>query len=282
VDCTVIICSYNNFAALEKALWGYEVQTYRDFEIIIADDGSDASFADGLRAYQHRSRLRIHHVWHPHNGYRQNAIFNKAITHATSEYLIFTDADVVPRADFVSAHCRLARPRRFLSGGSHLDLPIRLHQTLSMEDVQSQRIFSLPWLAQQGVQGAKFFWRLRPTGAVAYMLDVLAPRFNAFLGSCASAFRKDILAINGFDETYAYGGGDRDLGIRLANSGVYGIRYRHSLCYLHLAHGRPYRDEEVIRANRRLIAARRWAHVTSVEHGLANMKAVEESPVSVQ
>ncbi|MDR1092418.1 MAG: glycosyltransferase, partial [Prevotella sp.] len=37
----VIISTYNNPEWLKKTLWGYTCQTYSDFELIIADDGSD-------------------------------------------------------------------------------------------------------------------------------------------------------------------------------------------------------------------------------------------------
>ena len=36
---SVIISTYNNPAWLQKVIWGYECQTYKDFELIIADDG---------------------------------------------------------------------------------------------------------------------------------------------------------------------------------------------------------------------------------------------------
>ena len=37
---SVIFTTYNSPTWLEKVLWGFFSQTYRDFEIVIADDGS--------------------------------------------------------------------------------------------------------------------------------------------------------------------------------------------------------------------------------------------------
>ncbi len=37
---SVIFTTYNHPEWLEKVLWGFENQTVKDFEIIIADDGS--------------------------------------------------------------------------------------------------------------------------------------------------------------------------------------------------------------------------------------------------
>ena len=37
---SVIVSTYNSEAWLEKVLQGYAAQSYRDFELIVADDGS--------------------------------------------------------------------------------------------------------------------------------------------------------------------------------------------------------------------------------------------------
>ena len=39
-DISVIISTYNSEEWLAKVLWGYQAQTYKKFEVIIADDGS--------------------------------------------------------------------------------------------------------------------------------------------------------------------------------------------------------------------------------------------------
>jgi glycosyltransferase involved in cell wall biosynthesis len=37
---SVILSTYNAPKWLEKSLWGYAMQSDRDFEVVIADDGS--------------------------------------------------------------------------------------------------------------------------------------------------------------------------------------------------------------------------------------------------
>ena len=37
---SIILTTYNSETWLEKVLWGYTMQSYNDFELIIADDGS--------------------------------------------------------------------------------------------------------------------------------------------------------------------------------------------------------------------------------------------------
>ena len=37
---SVVISTYNSLEWLKKVIWGYNTQTYRNFEMVIADDGS--------------------------------------------------------------------------------------------------------------------------------------------------------------------------------------------------------------------------------------------------
>ena len=48
----VIFTTYNSPAWLTKVLWGYEQQTDRNVQIIIADDGSGAATADVIDRFQ--------------------------------------------------------------------------------------------------------------------------------------------------------------------------------------------------------------------------------------
>jgi hypothetical protein len=88
-------------------------------------------------------------------------------------------------------------------------------------------------------------------------LDVLSPVQRAWGGANASAFRAAILAVNGFDETMRWGGGDKDLGVRLANGGVRGQHLRFTAPLVHLDHPRGYADPDHKRANRERLRARR-------------------------
>ena len=42
-EISIIISTYNAEAWLEKVLWSYEGQTFKNFEVLIADDGSTQS-----------------------------------------------------------------------------------------------------------------------------------------------------------------------------------------------------------------------------------------------
>ena len=76
---TVIITFYNKTEILKLVLAGFERQSVKEFEIIIADDGSHENAVHELQQIIGSSPLHIRHVWHPENGWQKNLIMNKAI-----------------------------------------------------------------------------------------------------------------------------------------------------------------------------------------------------------
>ena len=77
---TVILSTYNSPDWLEKVLWGYASQTHRDFELVIADDGSGDETRQRIEKLRQETNLPIRHVWHPDDGFQKSAILNQAET----------------------------------------------------------------------------------------------------------------------------------------------------------------------------------------------------------
>ena len=103
---SVIISTYNQPQWLEKVVWGYAAQTHRDFELLIADDGSTPETGRTVERLRLESGLAIRHVWHEDHGFRKCAILNHAILDANADYLVFTDGDCIPRRDFLTQHAQ--------------------------------------------------------------------------------------------------------------------------------------------------------------------------------
>ena len=88
---SVIITTYNEPDWLELCLESYRRQTNRNFEIIIADDGSSCETKDVINSFPD---IISEHIWQPDNGFQKTKILNKAITASKSNYLLFTDGIV--------------------------------------------------------------------------------------------------------------------------------------------------------------------------------------------
>ena len=105
---TLIIATYNAVDWLKKVLLGYKVQTYSDFEIIIADDGSDVNTKILIDGFKKNYPVNITHLWHEDLGYRRQTILNEAIVMAKNEYIVFTDGDCIPKNNFIELHAKYA------------------------------------------------------------------------------------------------------------------------------------------------------------------------------
>ncbi len=249
---SVIISTYNAFEWLEKTLTGYDVQTFKNFEIIIADDGSKKEIREKIENYIKSSALKISHVWHGDNGFQKTKILNKALLHCEGEYIIMSDGDCIPRKDFVELHATKKRPGHFLSGG-YFKLPMETSVTISTDDILNQNCFEIYWLKQHGLQSSGFKNnKLTATGLKAKLLNQLTPTTPSWNGHNSSGWKKDILDVNGFDERMQYGGEDRELGERLVNAGIKPIQIRYSAICVHLDHSRGYVNTEALKVNREI------------------------------
>ncbi|HUG42101.1 MAG TPA: glycosyltransferase family 2 protein [Longimicrobiales bacterium] len=270
---SVILSTYNQPEWLRKTLWGYARQTYPDFEVLIADDGSgQETRAVIAEARERHPALPLKHIRHEDRGYRKCVILNRGVLAAEGDYLLFSDADCIPRADFVATHARLAEPGTFLSGGA-VRLPRELSEALTEEDVAAGRVFDAGWLAGRGFDPGRHRLRLLEGAALPTLLDALSPTGATWNGNNASAWRSAVVRANGFEHELGYGGQDREFGERITNLGLTGKLVRHRAVAVHLDHGRPYRSEESIRGNRDARASVRRTGRARARHGIEQLES---------
>jgi glycosyltransferase involved in cell wall biosynthesis len=236
---SIILTTYNSPVWLEKVLWGYANQSERDFEILIADDGSDSETRNVIHRIEAETGLTLQHVWHPDRGFRKSVILNRATVESRSDYLIYSDADCIPNRDFVSAHIRYRTKGHFLSGGM-VRLPMAISCRITREDIQNGRVTRMPWLLRNGVRPNPKILASAASLYVARIFDRLTTTKASWNGHNSSGWRDDIVAANGFDERMQYGGLDRELGERLINAGIQPIQIRHRAICVHLDHSRSY------------------------------------------
>ncbi len=264
---SIIISTYNAEEWLEKVLFGYSVQTEKDFEIIIADDGSTDLTVSLLMKFKSFFLYPIVHVWHPDNGFQKTTIINKAILRTNSEYLIFTDGDCIPRKDFVATHLKNKEIGHFLSGG-YFKLNMSISELISENDIIIQDCFKLSWLRQNGLK-----WNFKNTKMTqnyffASFMNWITPTKRSWNGHNSSGYKSDIVAINGFNQNMQYGGLDRELGERLFNFGLLSKQIRYSAICLHLEHKRSYANFDTWKINNEIRNFNKINKVTYIENGL--------------
>jgi glycosyltransferase involved in cell wall biosynthesis len=127
---TVVIPCYNQARFLGEAIESALSQTYKNFEVVVVDDGSDDHTSEVAARY---GRVRL--VRQENNGLA--AARNRGLAEGEGEYVVFLDADdrllpdalevgvreleAHPDCAFVSGHCTLIAHE-----GSHLTTPSQL------------------------------------------------------------------------------------------------------------------------------------------------------------
>ncbi|MCK5875595.1 MAG: glycosyltransferase family 2 protein [Alcanivoracaceae bacterium] len=267
---SVIITTYNSPLWLEKVLWGYSIQQHQDFEIIIGDDGSKDDTRDTINRLREETGLSIKHIWQEDKGFRKCRILNKAILQAESEYLVFTDGDCIPRQDFLAVHAAEARPGHFLSGGYH-KLPMSTSEAIGKDDIISGRCFDLKWLKAHGLPASYKNSKLTAGPRAAKLYNLLTPTKCNFKGSNGSAWRQDVIRVNGFDERMPWGGLDREFGVRLLNAGIKAKHVRYNAIVVHLDHKRGYKDPALVNENKQLRINNERNRVAWTDHGITQL-----------
>jgi glycosyltransferase involved in cell wall biosynthesis len=263
---TLIVTTYNRPDALELVIAGCLDQTDRNFEIVIADDGSGAPTRALIERLQRASPIPITHVWQPDEGFRAAASRNRALRRARGEYIVFLDGDCVPQRDFVARHRALSAPRTVVTGSRILLSPELTSEALARQ-LPLQRQTLRFWLGKRATRQINKFMPL-----AMHLPDLPLRRLKGFvwrgIKTCnLAAWLADLKAINGFDESFVgWGHEDADLVARLHNLGVTRKNGFWSTEVLHLWHNEAPRDREG--PNYAKVLSRLSDRTVRAQHGL--------------
>lgn len=106
---SVIISGEAHPAVFKKVLWGYNTQTYRNFELIIAGNNVE-EIVDEVK----------NELFYPVtiiNGTDVNDLMADALAACTTGYVVTASVKAVPRQDFVEQHIKYREEGFYLCGG---------------------------------------------------------------------------------------------------------------------------------------------------------------------
>ncbi|MBC3759545.1 glycosyltransferase family 2 protein [Hyunsoonleella sp. SJ7] len=267
IDVSVIISTYNHPEWLEKVLWSYNYQTFKDFEVVIADDGSDEATKTLIESLKPKLDYPIQHIWHEDNGFQKTIILNKATVASKGNYLVYSDGDCIARKDFLEVHVDRREEGYFLSGG-YFKLPLSISKLISKEDIENQQCFNIDWLKSHGLKSSFKNNKITAKGLKEDLLNRFTPTTATWNGHNTSGWKSDILNANGYDERMQYGGEDRELGERLFNAGIKAKQIRYSAICLHLDHKRGYVSPEMIQKNKKIRETTKSQKITRTAYGI--------------
>ena len=226
MTCALIISTYNWREALSLCLQSVAKQSRIPDEIIIADDGSREDTRLFIEEFKSQSQLPIRHIWHPDEGFRLAAIRNRAMAAAQSDYIIQIDGDIILHPNFVEDHLRCAREGFYVVGSR-----VMLGEEFSQEALQSGTIPHIS-IFGKGMRNRTNQIRITPLSKLFGASRKLRAR-----GCNMSFFRKDILAINGYNEDMVgWGEEDTEMVARLRHNNIGTRRLKFAGVAYHIFH----------------------------------------------
>ncbi len=191
---SVVMGCYNQLSVLQRVLAAYEHQTLNPdlFEVIVVNSSSPDGTAEWAQTYHPNFQFR--HLLVPNRG--KAAARNTGVSQARGQWIIITDADMIPDPQFLAAHlaAQEATTRPTCFEGLAWNLP-----TLEWPPTPATL---KPQVGTHPADRAKLGWYYFLTGNLSFPKGI----FEAF---------------KGFDPTFTgYGWEDLELGYRLQKAKV--------------------------------------------------------------
>jgi glycosyltransferase involved in cell wall biosynthesis len=251
---SLIVATYNRPDALNLVLQSLETQTDKNFEIIIADDGSKEDTKLLVDSFKSSTSIPVIHAWHEDAGFRLAGVRNLATKRSSGDYLIFLDGDCVVQPDFISRHRALAKRGHMVTGGRILLTEKLTTHLLKIGkwnfDSFKKNLFIYRINGQINkilafyIKFGDFSWRNYP--------DFIWRRIK---GCNLACWKSDAISIGGFDESITgWGHEDADFVFRLFNNGVTRKSGSWATEVLHLYH--PMSNKENAEENEQKVRAR--------------------------
>ncbi len=267
---SVIVSTYNHEDALDAVLRSLAAQSDKNFEVVVADDGSGSRTAALIETWQGNVGRRLAHVWHEDQGFRAAEIRNRAILAARGAYCIFLDGDCIVRPDFVAIHRRLAQPGYFVTGNRVL-LSRELTEKVLREGLTPEIWSVADWFRQRwrgGVNRVMALLRL-PLGPVRY---VRQRQWQGARSCNLAVWRSDLDRVDGFDAAYSgWGKEDSDIIVRLLRAGVRRKDGTFATAVVHLWHKEA--DRRWLPENERKLSNVIGSNAIKAQRGLSALKA---------
>jgi len=172
---SIVLATFNRLQLLRSSVDSVLSQTFRDWELIIADDGSDEPTKQFLKSLESPGRVRV--LWRAHCG-RPGVVRNAALHESRGEYVAFHDSD-------------------------DLWLPGKLETQMASLQRNPQRAWSYTRFHLIDESGAPTAWTRRTGGwptPGGWILDQLIKGQTAIALPSVVASRRLLQQAGGFDE----------------------------------------------------------------------------------
>ena len=247
---TIIISVYKDTDSLDLILDSLSNLTIIPNEVIISEDGNSKEMVEYVKVAKDKyKKLDIVHLYQEDIGWRKNIALNRAIVASKYEYLIFIDGDCVPFDDFIENHIMQAS-KKIVLAGKRVELGDQITKEIRSKKLTVSKLTNNYWLYAIKLikDKTRHLEDILHISYKSFLAPFIKKEVNYIIGCNWSAFKEDILSINGFDETYALPsvGEDVDLGWRFRGLGIELKSCRYNANIVHLYHKKRFDSSQGI------------------------------------
>lgn len=251
MQASVIISYYKNIANLEILLTALDLQSSKGtFEVIISEDDDAIEVKNFISEKKSLLTFPLIHLSQPDVGFRKCKALNSAIAKASADFILFLDGDCIPHRNFIEAYLSVKKPGRVFYGRRVMLSEKKTKDLFLNKGIDSFNFIDLLLTGCKRVEEGLY---------LPFIPQVLKRKKNGRLLGCnMGIFKKDLLAINGFDEDYVFAGGGEDSDIEwrleaLKKLSFYSMKF--CAIVFHLYH--PERFTQEMEINNNLVLSRK-------------------------
>jgi GT2 family glycosyltransferase len=181
--------------------------------VIVADDGSEDRTHSLMRKFMRTAEYPLKLITHPHRGFRVALCRNDGVRASTAPYLLFSDGDCLFPPDHLAKHLAARRPR-VVRAGNCLRLDHDATERVNAAAISSSEYRR--WVSPE--ERKRLFKKWIKERYYQLIRHASKPKLT---GCNIGISRRDLEAVNGFDETFVgWGCEDDDLAYRLRRAGI--------------------------------------------------------------
>lgn len=233
---SLIIAFYKNIQVLDLIFKSLDNQSYKNFEVIIAEDDNNVKTQDFILKVIHSYSFSIKHIHQDNDdGFRKNKIINKAILQAEGDIIVFLDGDCIPHKHYIKTYANNVFEKTALFGRR-----VMVSQKLTDIILKTKKINNLN------------FWKLLFSDSKRVKYSIYLPmqkkyRKKGIWGCNWGIYKKHLYEINGFDEDYirAGFGEDADIEWRLIKTNIQLLSVRFEAIVYHMYHESNYSQDDI-------------------------------------
>ena len=258
---SVIVAFYKRFDFLELIFQSFDRQSYKNFEVIIAEDNIDTATVEFIKGAGLVHSYKIKHVAQEDIGFRKTRILNSAIKASEGEQIVFIDGDCILHQHFMKEYAKAITDNYFCYGRRVCLSKKHTNLLLESKSINKCNVLWSCLLGGKRIENGLYF-PLRKN---------IDKQYRIILGCNWGIMKNNILTVNGFDEDYNRAGCGEDLDIdwRLKKQGLKVRSMKGKAIVYHMFHNLNYNSADIEHVEK-LMAEKKLVGKSYCENGISS------------